>query len=76
MEPYLTLAIVLLVLLVVLFVVTYVLNKRTPVPKGCEKLDITDEFCMQCNQKACRIHEKLMLEKIKEDLAQTQKEES
>ena len=33
MNPFLSLAITILVLLVILFVVSYILNKRTPVPK-------------------------------------------
>ncbi|MBD5390520.1 hypothetical protein HDR67_00725 [bacterium] len=68
MNPFLSLAITILVLLVVLFVVSYVLNKRTPVPKGCEQIKISDEFCLNCTNTECKIHEKLDLEKIKKEL--------
>ncbi|MDE7162221.1 MAG: hypothetical protein K2N65_05635 [Anaeroplasmataceae bacterium] len=68
MNPFLTLAITILVLLVVLFVVSYVLNKRTPVPKGCEQIKISDEFCLNCTNTECKIHEKLDLEKIQKEL--------
>lgn len=75
MNPFLGLAITILVLLVVLFVVSFVLNKRTPVPKGCEQLKISDEFCLNCTNTDCKIHEKLDLEKIKEELADEEEKE-
>ena len=68
MNPFLSLAITILVLLVILFVVSYILNKRTPVPKGCEHLKISEEFCLNCTNKDCRIHEKLDFEKIQKEL--------
>ncbi|MDE6584971.1 MAG: hypothetical protein K2K15_06165 [Anaeroplasmataceae bacterium] len=68
MNPFLGLAITILVLLVVLFIVSYVLNKRTPVPKGCENIKISEEFCLNCANTECKIHEKLDLEKIKKEL--------
>lgn len=75
MNPFLGLAITILVLLVVLFVVSFVLNKRTPVPKGCEQLKISDEFCLNCTNTDCKIHEKLDLEKIKEELVDEEEKE-
>ena len=39
------LAIVIIVVLVVLFIGTYVLNKRTPKPEGCEDLEAECETC-------------------------------
>ncbi|MDE7264158.1 MAG: hypothetical protein K2N64_05815 [Anaeroplasmataceae bacterium] len=75
MNPFLSLAITILVLLVILFVVSYVLNKRTPVPKGCEQIKISDEFCLNCTNTDCKIHEKLDLKKIKEELASKEEEE-
>ena len=39
------LAIVLIVVLVVLFIGTYILNKRTPKPEGCEDLGSECEGC-------------------------------
>lgn len=48
--------------------VSYILNKRTPVPKGCEHLKISEEFCLNCTNTDCRIHEKLDLEKIQKEL--------
>lgn len=68
MNPFLSLAITIIVLLVILFVVSYVLNKRTPVPKGCEQVKISEEFCLNCTNTECKIHEKLDLEKIQKEL--------
>ena len=39
------LAIVIIVVLVVLFIGTYVLNKRTPKPEGCEEIGSECEGC-------------------------------
>lgn len=75
MNPFLSLAITIIVLLVVLFVVSYVLNKRTPVPKGCEQIKISDEFCLNCTNTECKIHEKLDLEKIKKELESEDEQE-
>ncbi len=68
MNPFLGLAIAIIILLVVLFIVSFVLNKRTPVPKGCERIKISDEFCLNCSNTECKIHEKLDLEKVKKEL--------
>ena len=74
MDPIFYLTITLLVLLVVVFIVSYVLNKRTPVPKGCEHLNISDEFCLNCPNKDCKIHERLNLEQIRKDLEEESEE--
>ena len=75
MNPFLGLAITILVLLVVLFIVSYVLNKRTPVPKGCENIKISEEFCLNCTNTECKIHEKLDIEKIKKELEESEDEQ-
>lgn len=68
MDPLFWLVIVIILLLVALFVISFVLNKRTPVPKGCEKIKISDEFCLNCTNTECKIHEKLELEQIRKEL--------
>lgn len=68
MDPLLYLAIIIIVLLVAVFIVSYVLNKRTPIPEGCEDLKISDEFCLNCSNTDCKIYERLNIEKIKEEL--------
>ena len=75
MNPFLGLAITILVLLVVLFIVSYVLNKRTPVPKGCENIKISEEFCLNCTNTECKIHEKLDIEKINKELEESEDEQ-
>ena len=50
---YLILAIAILVVLLATFVVSFVLYKRTPVPKGCEDIKINEENCAACGNKNC-----------------------
>jgi len=51
---YLIIAISILVLLLVIFMVSFVLYRRTPVPKGCENIKINEENCAACNNKDCQ----------------------
>ena len=53
-EQYLILAISILVLLLVIFVVSFILYRRTPVPKGCEAIKINEENCAACGNKDCQ----------------------
>ncbi len=55
---YLILAISIIVALLIIFVVSFVLYKRTPVPKGCENIQINDENCASCQVSNCAIKEK------------------
>ena len=50
---YLILAISILVALAIIFVVSFILYKRTPVPKGCENIQINEENCSACNNTSC-----------------------
>ena len=50
---YLILAISILVALLAIFIVSFVLYKRTPVPKGCEDLKISEEHCATCGHSEC-----------------------
>ena len=52
-EGYLILAISILVALLIIFVVSFLLYRRTPVPKGCEDIKISEENCSACNNKEC-----------------------
>ena len=47
---YILLAVGILVALLVTFVVSFVLYKRTPVPKGCEDIQINEENCGACSK--------------------------
>ena len=52
---YLILAISILVVLLAIFIISFVLYERTPVPKGCEDIKISEEKCASCNNKECSI---------------------
>ena len=52
---YLILAISILVALLAIFIVSFLLYKRTPVPKGCEAIKINEENCSACNNKECSL---------------------
>ena len=55
-EAYLIIAITILVVLLVTFIVSFVLYRRTPVPKGCEHLKINEENCSSCSHKECSFY--------------------
>ena len=57
-EVALILAISILVSLLIIFVVSFVLYKRTPVPKGCENILVNDENCAACQNKECALYKK------------------
>ena len=50
---YLILAISILVALLAIFIVSFILYKKTPVPKGCENIKINDENCSSCGNSSC-----------------------
>ena len=57
-EVALILSITVLVALLIIFVVSFLLYKKTPVPKGCENLEISEENCATCENKACSLRKK------------------
>ena len=57
-EVALILSITVLVALLIIFVVSFLLYKKTPVPKGCENLQISEENCAACNNKECSLRKK------------------
>ena len=65
---YLVLAIMLIVALVAMFFITFVINRKTPVPKGCEHIKIEEENCLLCSNDGCEIKEKFEYNKLKEEL--------
>ena len=56
-NPYFIGAIILIVALLAVFFISYVYNKKTPVPKGCEKLLYDEEMCANCSNTSCKIKE-------------------
>ena len=53
---YLALAIVILVVLLATFIISFVLYRRTPVPKGCEHLKMDEEKCASCGHNECHFY--------------------
>ena len=53
---YLIIAIVILVVLLATFLVSFVLYVKTPAPKGCENIKISEENCSSCNHKECKFY--------------------
>ena len=49
-----------------MFFLSYFLNKKTPIPKGCEDLRIRKEGCMGCKNLDCSIRFELDIKKIEE----------
>ena len=52
-EVYLIIAILILVVLLGTFIVTFIVYRKTPVPKGCENIKISEENCSSCGHKEC-----------------------
>ena len=52
---YLILAISIILALLITFVVSFVLYKKTPVPKGCENVLINEKNCAACQNKECAL---------------------
>ena len=67
-NPYLIGAIILIAALSATFFISYVLNKKTPIPEGCEDLVIDDENCMKCNNVDCSIRQNINFKKIEEEI--------
>ncbi len=65
---YLIPAIIVIGIIVLLFFITYIANKKTPIPEGCEDVMINDETCLKCGNLDCNIKQKLDLKKIEEEL--------
>ena len=51
---YLILAIAIMVSLLTVFIVSFVLYRKTPVPKGCENIKISEENCSSCGHTECK----------------------
>ena len=53
---YLIVDISILVILLVVFIVSFVLYIKTPAPKGCEGIKISEENCANCNRAECSFY--------------------
>ncbi len=65
---YLIISIVIIAALVATFIISFVINRKTPVPEGCENLKITEEGCANCQIEECAVKVKLDIKKIEEEL--------
>lgn len=72
---YLVLSIIVIIALIALFFISYVLNKKTPLPKGCEDIKISNENCLGCNNNDCKIKQEFLsnIEEVKEELEEEEK---
>ena len=50
---YLIIAIALIILLIALFFISYVLNKKTPIPKECVEMLEENDACVGCKNITC-----------------------
>ena len=50
---YLIIAIAIIVLLLVTVIVSFVVYRKTPLPKGCENMKITKDTCKNCTNQIC-----------------------
>ncbi|MBR0439170.1 MAG: hypothetical protein IJK27_00195 [Bacilli bacterium] len=57
-EIYLVIGISVLVLLLITFIVSFVLYVKTPAPKGCEDMKISEEKCASCSHSECSFYKK------------------
>ena len=55
---HLFLAIAILVILLITFIVSFVIYRRTPVPKGCEDMVMNEEKCSSCGHSECSFYKK------------------
>lgn len=57
-EVSLVIAIVIIVALVAIFFISFIAYRKTPMPKGCEKLKINEENCANCSNEQCAFNKK------------------
>ena len=46
---YLIIAIALIVILTIIFFISFIVYRKTPLPKGCEDIKIDDNKCLSCS---------------------------
>lgn len=50
------LAILIFAFLIAVFIVSFILYRKTPVPKGCEDMGPSEEKCSNCKVEGCRLN--------------------
>ena len=56
---YLIIAIGILVILLVVFITSFIAYRKTPVPKGCEDIKISEENCASCTNRECSFYKEV-----------------
>ena len=51
---YLIIAIALIVILTIIFFISFIVYRKTPLPKGCEDIKIDDNNCLSCSNEMCQ----------------------
>ncbi len=73
-NPYLIVAIALIALIAIIFIVSFIINRRTPLPKGCENIKIEESTCWACSNTDCKIHQEFDFKKIEKELEEESKD--
>ncbi|MBQ9899943.1 MAG: hypothetical protein IJM36_02310 [Acholeplasmatales bacterium] len=73
-NPYLIIAIALIALIAIIFIVSFIINRRTPLPKGCENIKIEEQTCLACSNTDCKIHQEFDLKQIEKELKEESKD--
>lgn len=71
----LIISISIIAILIVIFFVSFIKNRKTPVPKGCEHIKISEENCGACQVNDCSIKQRFDVEKLREELKEEEKDD-
>ncbi|MCR4910964.1 MAG: hypothetical protein K5925_00340 [Bacilli bacterium] len=55
---YIAIGVIVIVALLAIFIISFILYRRTPVPKGCEDIKISEENCSSCGHTECQFYKK------------------
>ena len=72
-NPYLIVAIALIALIAIIFIVSFIINRKMPLPKGCENIKIEESTCLACSNTDCKVHQEFDLKKIEKELEEETK---
>lgn len=70
------LAVLVIAVLIAVFITSYLLYKKTPVPKGCEDIHPNEEKCHGCNQTECHFNLYYNSDRIEKAGKEEKREES
>ncbi len=64
---YIVISVAIILILAVTFIVSFVLYRKTPVPKGCEEVQPDPNLCPSCSKEDCAWFEEYHKENSKGD---------